>query len=698
MPFFTDIFFAHRLLFVLWLSLLMVTGQVRAQGNTSTNSSSSVACTPAVMPAIRATAPFSPNATEIFICKGGSAILDATIEEGYTYEWSNGNTISTSINVTNAGTYSVKVTDENGCEGTSNKIKVTVNDKLKSPVIEVSGPTAVCESGSLTLSVPYIQGTSYYWSKDGKTIIKGPVTSITVTEPGVYSLMESNSCGAAYSKEPVEFIIDHPIPAFTITSDKPLNFCQGDSITFSAPVVPHATYVWKKNGVPFGDGQPGQTIKEEGQYSVDLINACGVYTSSNQLQVTVMPAPDAPEVADGRGCTNSRITLSAKGIANGMYQWYTSEKGETAIAGAVNETFVTPALSATTTYYVTASNGRCESERTPVVATIETVPAAPTITFTSPSTVCHGESVMLKGPSLEGIIYQWKKNGKSISGAKDSIFYAAENGTYTLEVRNTCGSKASTNSVKVAVKAPIAPPIVQGSGSCEPTSLTLKAAGGNSNSYRWYESSASTSPIPNATGNTFVTPKLKVSKTYYVSVVKDGCESDRVPVAALILPFPDADAGEAQIIEEGQSVTLHGSGGTSYTWEPATDLSDPNIANPVASPKETTTYRLTVTNQAGCQDTAHVVVLVEKALTIPNAFSPNGDGVNDTWQIGNILEFPGVKLEVFNRWGNKIYLNDSYQNEWNGTYRGSIIPVGTYFYIFTLPSRRKLTGYLNVVQ
>jgi len=697
MPSFIDISLPDKLLFVMWLSLLMVTGQVCAQRNTSANSSS-VACTPAVMPVIEATAPFAPDATEIFICKGGSAILDATIEAGYTYEWSNGNTISKSINVTNAGTYFVKVTDENGCVGTSNKIKVVVNDKLKAPVIEASGPTAVCESGSITLSVPYIEGTSYYWRKDGTTIIKGAVTSITVTEPGVYSLMESNSCGAASSKKSVEFIIDHPISKFSITNNKPLNFCQGDSITFNAPVVPNATYIWKKNGIPFGNGQPEQVIKEEGRYSVDLINACGVYTSSNQLQVTVMPAPEALEVTGGRGCTNSRITLSAKGVANGMYQWYTSEKGETAIAGAINETFVTPALSTTTTYYVTASNGRCESERIPVVATVETVPAAFTITFTGSSTICYGESAMLKVPSQEGIIYQWKKNGKSVSGAVDSIFYAAEDGTYTLEVRNSCGSKASANSVKVNVKSPIAPPIVQGSGSCEPTSLTLKAAGGSSNSYRWYDSSASNEPIPNATGNTFVTPKLKVSKTYYVSVMQGGCESAKVPVAALILPFPEANAGETQIIEAGQSVMLHGSGGTTYEWEPATDLSDPNIANPVASPKETTTYRLTVTNQAGCQDTAHVLVLVEKALTIPNAFSPNGDGVNDAWQIGNILEFPGVKLEVFNRWGNKIYQNDSYQNEWNGTYRGSIIPVGTYFYIFTLPSRRKLTGYLNVVQ
>ncbi|MBF9253927.1 gliding motility-associated C-terminal domain-containing protein [Pontibacter sp. 172403-2] len=650
------------------------------------------------MPVIKPTAPFASDATEIFICKGGSAILDATIAEGYTYEWSNGNTISTSINVTGAGTYFVEVTDENGCVGISNKIKVIVNDKLISPVIQVSGPTAVCESGSVTLSVPYIEGTSYFWRKDGKTIIKGAVTSITVTEPGVYSLMESNSCGAAYSKKPVEFIIDHPIPAFAITSDKPLSFCEGDSITFSAPVVPHATYVWKKNGIPFGDGQPEQVIKEEGQYSVDLMNACGVYSSSNQVAVTVMPAPEAPAVTDGRGCTNSRITLTAKGVANGMYQWYTSEKGETAITGAVNETFVTPALSATTTYYVTASNGSCESARVPVAAIIETVPAAPIITVSGASTVCHGERVILKGPSLAGLMYQWKKNGKAISGATDSIFYAKQSGAYTLEVRNTCGSKASSNSVKVVIKEFVMPPVVQGSGSCEPASLTLKAAGGSSNGYRWYESSASDFPIPNATGGTFVTPKLKVSKTYYVSVVQDGCESEKVPVAALILPFPDADAGETLVIEEGQSVTLQGSGGTSYTWEPATDLSDPNIANPVASPRETTTYRLTVTNQAGCQDTAHVVVLVEKTLDIPNAFSPNGDGVNDTWQIGNILEFPGVKLEVFNRWGNKIYQNDSYQNDWNGTYRGNLVPVGAYFYIFTLPSKRQLTGYLNVVQ
>ncbi|WP_347158574.1 gliding motility-associated C-terminal domain-containing protein [Pontibacter chitinilyticus] len=614
------------------------------------------------------------------------------------FEWSNGNTTSTSINVTRSGTYYAKVTDADGCVGTSNKIKVIVNDKLIAPVIQVSGPTTYCESGSVTFSVTPIEGTSYYWRKDGQTIneFKG-MTSITVTEPGVYSILETNSCGPAYSQNPTEFVIDHPIPSFSIVARNNLEFCEGDSLVLTAPDIPHVKYVWKKNGIPFGKDSLVQVTKESGLYTVDLINTCGAYTSSNTLKGTLLATPKITEVIDGRGCVNTKITLTAKGGTNGSYRWYTS-KESIAISGAVNETFTTDALSKTTTFYVATTNGQCESPRTPVQAIVETPPTAPKISFTGPTTVCSGESVRLHTKAIEGMLYQWKKDGKVISAAQDTVYDAVESGTYTLDINNSCNVTATSNAVKVEVRAPVEPPMVQGSGSCEPTSLTLVAYGGDSNGYRWYDDAESLIPIPNATGSTFVTPKLTATKTYYVSVVRGACESTRVPVQALIIPFPEADAGETVIIEQGKSAVLQGSGGVTYHWEPATDLSDPEIANPVASPKETITYTLTVTNEAGCQDTDEVLVLVEKVLQIPNAFSPNGDGVNDNWKIGNILEFPGVQLKVFDRWGNKIYQNDSYQNEWDGTYRGRVVPVGTYFYIFTLPSKRQLTGYLNVVQ
>ncbi|WP_242922493.1 gliding motility-associated C-terminal domain-containing protein [Pontibacter liquoris] len=634
------------------------------------------------------------------ICTGGSLILkvvDPAPRPGLKYTWSNGTTGVDRINVTKAGKYSVIVTDENGCTGTSNIIEVTQSKTLKRPTIEASGPTSVCEVGSVTLSVPAITGASYEWKKDGVTFAKG-VNSIVVTEPGEYTILETNPCGPVYSRNKVDFIIDHPVPSFSVIADGPLQFCPGDSVMLYAPDVPNATYVWKKDGVAFGDSLQEQAIKEAGTYTVELVNTCGVFVSNNKLTAAILPAPVPPKTTGGGGCKDSPITLKASGGTNGMYRWYTSEFGGTPIKGAVNDTFVTPPLRESYTYYVAISNGSCDSFRTPVEAKVEEIPPQPAITYTGALSVCNGEVVRLAGQKIAGAIYQWKKDGKIIPNAQDSVYYAAESGTYSLEFSNLCGARASSKPVTVEIRKVVTPPTVQNDGSCEPASLTLLAFGGDVNGYRWYENPVSADPIPNATGATFVTPRLEKSHTYYVSVVKDGCESERVPVEAIITTPPKANAGKTVVIEQGKGAELQGSGGVQYHWEPATGLSNPNIANPIASPQETITYHLTVTNEAGCQDTASVVVLVEKALKIPNAFSPNGDGVNDTWHVGGITEFPGVKLEVFTRWGNKIFESDSYQNEWDGTYRGSRLPENTYMYIFTLPSKRQITGYVNLVQ
>jgi gliding motility-associated-like protein len=100
-----------------------------------------------------------------------------------------------------------------------------------------------------------------------------------------------------------------------------------------------------------------------------------------------------------------------------------------------------------------------------------------------------------------------------------------------------------------------------------------------------------------------------------------------------------------------------------------------------------------------CSDVSTVTVTVTPRLRIPNAFSPNGDGRDDTWQIENIGDYSNNHILVFNRWGNKIFETSNYQrgNEWNGTISGQAAPVGTYYYIITLGNGKKYSGSLTVV-
>lgn len=146
-----------------------------------------------------------------------------------------------------------------------------------------------------------------------------------------------------------------------------------------------------------------------------------------------------------------------------------------------------------------------------------------------------------------------------------------------------------------------------------------------------------------------------------------------------------ANAYSDTIIVEGTSANLLATGGDFYTWLPDTALSCNICAATMASPLQTTTYVVEVESMDGCKDTASVVVDVRaninNVLFIPNVLTPNGDGFNDTWFIKNIELFPENAVTIVNRWGDVVYSDNSYDNNWEGSYSGGLLPAGTYYYI-----------------
>ena len=164
----------------------------------------------------------------------------------------------------------------------------------------------------------------------------------------------------------------------TITSISPnATLCQGQQITFSVTASGTAplTYAWRK-GVSNITGATSSsytistvTPPDAAQYSVVITNACGSATSTNTI-LTVNAIPSVPIVINGSSCTPGTVTLNASGSTNGNYRWYTLPSGGIAISGEVNSTFVTPLLSATTTYYVSINNNSCESARVAITAAI----------------------------------------------------------------------------------------------------------------------------------------------------------------------------------------------------------------------------------------------------------------------------------------------------------------------------------------
>lgn len=180
-----------------------------------------------------------------------------------------------------------------------------------------------------------------------------------------------------------------------------------------------------------------------------------------------------------------------------------------------------------------------------------------------------------------------------------------------------------------------------------------------------------------------------------------GCADSAIQNVEVI-PNPVVQLSSPNYVLEGGSIVLNPviTGDViKYVWSPATYLNNPSIKNPESKPADSITYKLTVIGQTGCMGNGVVKILSLKSLFIPNAFSPNADGINDFWSIPVLAGFPNSVVEVFNRLGAKVYKNIGYSKSWDGTFNGNTLPVGVYYYIIDLKNGRKgYTGYVTILK
>jgi gliding motility-associated-like protein len=182
------------------------------------------------------------------------------------------------------------------------------------------------------------------------------------------------------------------------------------------------------------------------------------------------------------------------------------------------------------------------------------------------------------------------------------------------------------------------------------------------------------------------------NSSYTVRATLNGCVKTKT-ININIKPNPVIDAGPDKTIVAGDQVTLEGmaTNPVSIAWTPAASLNNAGILSPVAKPGSSTTYTLTVKNSDNCTsiDNATVTV-IPYCVKVMDAFTPNGDGMNEMWMVTTGAACTKqVAVTVFNRYGNIVYKNDNYQNDWDGTYNGKPLPEGTYYY---LASYTTITG------
>ncbi len=545
-------------------------------------------------------------------CIGDSVILSITGVTGNTYQWYRGGSIltgstNTSYTAKTTGTYNLQVTNTNGCmKPSENTLNVTVYSNPSIPIITQTGLTTFCSGDSIVLSVTNNPAYTYQW-KNGVSIIDGAISNnYSAKATGNYMLEVTNASGCKATSASIA-VTANPTPTIpTITQDGITTFCQGNSVTLSVTINLNNTYQWKDGiNVITGSDSNIYIATTTGNYNLEVTNSYGcISTSSNTVTVTVNSNPTVPTIAqDGvtTFCQGDSVMLSVTNVTGNTYQWKT---GASIIEGAEGNSYT---AKATGTYNleVTNSSSCISTSANTINVTVNEKPTSPTIIASTNNPVCEGSSISLSVPDNADYTYQWI-NGVNLIPATDSNEYVATtSGSYSLEVTNTSGCKASSsNTVLVTVNSNPAIPVISYTGAttfCSGDSLVLGVTNDPLLSYQW---KATQEALNKNTTSTYTVNK---TGNYFLTVSNaNGCpvnSSDTITVVVNPAPATDdialSEVKDAYCSDDTITLSVDSQTGCSYQWKKGGQ----NIAgatNNTYLPTGTGLYSLVISNPYNC--------------------------------------------------------------------------------------------------
>ena len=331
-----------------------------------------------------------------------------------------------------------------------------------------------------------------------------------------------------------------------------------------------------------------------------------------------------------------------------------------------------------------------------------TVTAAPVITLPATLNFCEGQPLQLSATG--GSKYRWAgPDGWTSAESSPVVTTAATarySGRYVLEVISEDGcSSAGSTLVTVHPAAKIIT-FTPGSSICAGDAVQLDVTAANALTYKWSPAAGLSNPN---IANPVASPS--VTTTYTVEVTAAGCAevTDYRQITITVNQRPMADAGPAVAIFAGQQGRLHGKSSgdnVSIHWEPADYLDDAASLTPITSAPRDMVYTLHVSNISCGEQTSLVTVRVYQQLSLPNSFTPNGDGINDLWIIGNLDTYANAEVSIYNRLGQQLYYSRGYPRPWDGTLQGKFLPAGSYYYLINLHEDHlpPLSGWLLIIR
>ena len=587
-----------------------------------------------------------------------------------------------------SGTYTITLTTTSpgGCIYVTTK---TVEVNGPSGTLQYAGGSA-CSPSPVRLEAIATNTNSYKWDFGDGTLstTSNGVVFHEYVKPGTYlpSVALLNNAGCNYFIKGTDSIkIDKVDAGFVSVQERK---CGSTNVVFTD--TSHVFFGIKSVQWNFGDGiiKEGKRVSHDytisGKYWVEVIvtgfSGC-TQTVRRQVDVQVFTIPEVAIIAEESKCTNQSV-LFRSAVQSldpiNIYKW-TISNGVTGSGESFNYTFIKPGTYKIDLTVSTINNCSATSSHT-----IE-IKLSPVVKASGDVTICLGNSIQLNASGAAQ--YQWSPlQSLSCTTCPNPIAIPSISTPYIVEGLNSLGCPGY-DTVNVTVIQPLKMTSSGNDSICIGQSANLRVGGAAS--YKWIP----TQTLSNSTiANPVATPGIT---TGYRVVGYDGhnCFTDTAFIVVAVGKYPTVDLGPDKILSTGTILPLV----STYTegpikdwkWTPTLDLDCVACAVPNAHIKKNITYALEVTSIYGCKasDTISIKVFCESAqVFIPNAFSPDGDGINDVLMVRGKGIVSVKSFRIFNRWGQLVFERSNFPpNEptygWDGRVGGK--PGPPEVYVFT---------------